>query len=192
MNKSQPIKNKEKLDRFKNFYIEEEYNPRNYMFISLGLNTALRVSDLLKFTWNDVYNFDNDCFRTHVKLIEQKTTKQSVIFLNSRIINSLNWYKSNALIKFLPDTFLFSNADNQHISRSTAYRIVHNAAVSCEIEGVISPHSLRKTFGYYAWKQGTSPVLLMDIYQHSSFEITKRYLGIEQDERDSVFRDVVI
>ena len=70
MNKSQPIKNKEKLDRFKNFYIEEEYNPRNYMFISLGLNTALRVSDLLKFTWNDVYNFDNGCFRTHVKLTE--------------------------------------------------------------------------------------------------------------------------
>ena len=192
MNKSQPIKNKEKLDRFKNFYIEEEYNPRNYMFISLGLNTALRVSDLLKFTWNDVYNFDNSCFRTHVKLTEQKTTKQSVIFLNSRIINSLSWYKSKELIKFLPDTFLFSNANNQHISRSTAYRIVHNAAVSCEIEGVISPHSLRKTFGYYAWKQGTSPVLLMDIYQHSSFEITKRYLGIEQDERDSVFRDVVI
>ena len=192
MNKSQPIKNKEKLDRFKNFYIEEEYNPRNYMFISLGLNTALRVSDLLKFTWNDVYNFDNDCFRTHVKLTEQKTTKQSVIFLNSRIINSLSWYKSKALIKFSPDTFLFSNDNNQHISRSTAYRIVHNAAVSCEIEGVISPHSLRKTFGYYAWKQGTSPVLLMDIYQHSSFEITKRYLGIEQDERDSVFRDVVI
>lgn len=192
MNKSQPIKNKEKLDRFKNFYIEEEYNPRNYMFISLGLNTALRVSDLLKFTWNDVYNFDNDCFRTHVKLTEQKTTKQSVIFLNSRIINSLSWYKSEEIIKFSPDTFLFSNDDNQHISRSTAYRIVHNAAVSCEIEGVISPHSLRKTFGYYAWKQGTSPVLLMDIYQHSSFEITKRYLGIEQDERDSVFRDVVI
>ena len=192
MNKSQPIKNKKKLDRFKNFYIEEEYNPRNYMFISLGLNTALRVSDLLKFTWNDVYNFDNDCFRTHVKLTEQKTTKQSVIFLNSRIINSLSWYKSEEIIKFSPDTFLFSNDDNQHISRSTAYRIVHNAAVSCEIEGVISPHSLRKTFGYYAWKQGTSPVLLMDIYQHSSFEITKRYLGIEQDERDSVFRDVVI
>lgn len=192
MNKSQPIKNKEKLDRFKNFYIEEEYNPRNYMFISLGLNTALRVSYLLKFTWNDVYNFDNDCFRTHVKLTEQKTTKQSVIFLNSRIINSLSWYKSEEIIKFSPDTFLFSNDDNQHISRSTAYRIVHNAAVSCEIEGVISPHSLRKTFGYYAWKQGTSPVLLMDIYQHSSFEITKRYLGIEQDERDSVFRDVVI
>ena len=126
MNKSQPIKNKEKLDRFKNFYIEEEYNPRNYMFISLGLNTALRVSDLLKFTWNDVYNFDNGCFRTHVKLTEQKTTKQSVIFLNSRIINSLSWYKSKALIKFLPETFLFSNADNRHISRSTAYRIVHN------------------------------------------------------------------
>ena len=193
MNKSQPIKNKEKLDRFKNFYIEEEYNPRNYMFISLGLNTALRVVGFAEIHMRMMYIIlINGCFRTHVKLTEQKTTKKSVIFLNSRIINSLSWYKSKALIKFLPDTFLFSNADNQHISRSTAYRIVHNAAVSCEIEGVISPHSLRKTFGYYAWKQGTSPVLLMDIYQHSSFEITKRYLGIEQDERDSVFRNVVI
>ena len=41
-------------------------------------------------------------------------------------------------------------------------------------------------------ESGTAPVLLMEIYQHSSFNITKRYLGIEQDERDSVFRDVVI
>ncbi len=27
----------------------------------------------------------------------------------------------------------------------------------------------------------------MDIYNHSSFDITKRYLGIGQDERDSIF-----
>ena len=34
---------------------------------------------------------------------------------------------------------------------------------------------------------GRAPALLMDIYNHSSYGVTKKYLGIEQDERDSLF-----
>lgn len=49
---------------------------------------------------------------------------------------------------------------------------------------------MRKTFGYYAWKYGTQPAVLMDIYNHSSYEITKRYLGIKQDDKDSVFLSI--
>jgi len=30
----------------------------------------------------------------------------------------------------------------------------------------------------------------MDLYNHSSFYITKRYLGISQDERDSIFHTI--
>ena len=48
----------------------------------------------------------------------------------------------------------------------------------------------RSTFGYHAWKQGTPPALLMNIYNHSSYQITKRYLGIEQDDRDDVFKNI--
>ena len=53
-------------------------------------------------------------------------------------------------------------------------------------------HNMRKTFGYQAWKQGVQPALLMSIYNHSSYEITKRYLGITQDERDEVFMNVLL
>lgn len=51
---------------------------------------------------------------------------------------------------------------------------------------------LSKTFGYYAWKQGTPPALLMDIYNHSSYRITKRYLCIDQDDKDKVFEHVCL
>ena len=76
------------------------------------------------------------------------------------------------------------------LSRYQAYRIVRKAAEVVGIEDIIRCHSLRKTFGYHAWKMGTPPALLMEIYNHSSFQITKHYLGIEQDDKDAVFRDI--
>ena len=60
------------------------------------------------------------------------------------------------------------------------------------LEEHVSCHSLRKTFGYHAWKQGVPPVMLMKIFNHSSYQITIRYLCIEQDEKDEVFRNIAL
>ncbi len=93
-----------------------------------------------------------------------------------------------------PDSFLFpgGRGSDKPLSRVQAYRIISRAAEYCHIEGVVSCHSMRKTFGYHAWQHGISSVLLMNIYNHSSFEVTKRYLGIEQDDRDKVFESILL
>ena len=93
------------------------------------------------------------------------------------------------------DEFIFCNPfdRHRHLSRSQAYRIISKAAKeSLENPKHISCHSLRKTFGYQAWKKGVQPALLMNIFNHSSYTVTQRYLGISQDERDQVFQTVVL
>lgn len=76
------------------------------------------------------------------------------------------------------------------LSRYQAYRMITAAAKALNLGEHISCHSLRKTFGYHAWKQGANQVMLMTIFNHSSFAITRRYLCIDQDEKDSIFRTI--
>lgn len=196
MNTAQPIRNVEDLHHFKEYYRGICPNKRNYLLMVMGLNTALRISDILNLRWGDVYDFDVKRYKEHLCIVEQKTDKRSVILINQNIKEALTEYKESLDRQGRnPDAgvFLFeSNRQGSSISRVQAFRIVKKAAEACHLEGAVSCHSLRKTFGYHAWQQGIQPALLMNIYNHSSFQITVRYLGIEQDDRDSIFRNINI
>lgn len=197
MNTAQPIRKEEDLQHFKEYYRVEYPNQRNYLLLVMGLNTALRISDILSLRWGDVYDFKLKRYREHLCITEQKTDKKSVIYINQNIKRALIDYKDYLTgQKKHPseEVFLFESGTKKGcpISRVQAFRIVKKAAAACQLEGVVSCHSLRKTFGYYAWQQGIKPALLMNIYNHSSFQITIRYLGIEQDDRDSIFRNIEI
>ena len=67
MGTTQPIRNRKELQKFSTYYQTVKPHPRNYALIILGLNTALRISDLLQLQWFDVYVFTpavfvNICF----------------------------------------------------------------------------------------------------------------------------------
>lgn len=187
MGTTQPIRNRKELQKFSTYYQTVKPHPRNYALIILGLNTALRISDLLQLQWSDVYDFYTQRFREHLLILEQKTGKQNYIALNKNAKNALRWYM-DACFPQESDYLFCKNTDRQHpINRSQAYRIVKEAAAQTTNSRMVSCHSMRKTFGYHAWKQGTQPALLMGLFNHSSYDVTKRYLGIEQDEKDSVY-----
>ena len=170
MSTTSPIRKEEDLQRFRNYYLEKG-KMRNYLLIVVGLNTALRIGDVLS-----------------LQVVEQKTGKTNQIALNDCVLHALRQCYNGQKA----DEYLFYSAchKNQPISRSQAWRIVRQAAEETGLDGNVSCHSLRKTFGYHAWKQGVPPAMLMMIYNHSSYQITKRYLGIIQEEKDDVFYHV--
>lgn len=186
MSTTQPIKDRDTLEKFRNYYKDTEYKPRNYAMIVLGLNSALRISDMLKLRWCDVY--ENGNYRGHICVVEKKTGKENILAVNGKSVEALEMYR-NTLSEFNESDYIFCSQKCPHepISRSQAFRIIKKAAQYCGLNNHVSCHSLRKTFGYYAWKDGTPPALLMSIYNHSSYEITKRYLCIDQIEKDEVY-----
>lgn len=187
MSTTQPIRNLEELEQLKNYYLNVSPNLRNYALICAGINTALRISDIRLLKWEDVYDFKRKRFREHLTLTEQKTGKQNCIAMNESLIHALSLYM-DSLKSVSQESYIFTgNGRTTPISRSQAFRIIRDAAQDMHLSQSVSCHSLRKTFGYHAWRIGVAPVVIMNIYNHSSFRITTRYLGIEQDDKDSAF-----
>jgi len=186
---TEPIRNKQQLRELAQYFLSKgQY--RNYAMIVLGSCTALRISDLLKLRWEDVRDTQMGEFFSHITLTEKKTGKHKKIALSKEAVSALKQYALHAQAQ---GEYIFSNGRKKEkpISRVQAWRIIKAAVLAVGIKGKISCHSLRKTFGYHAYLSGkVQPILLMTIFNHSSFEITKRYLGITQDEVDRVYLEI--
>ena len=191
---SEPIRSKKDVKKIINHYFNLGHW-RNYVLIVMGINTALRISDMLRLRWSDVYDFDRKHLRKHLTLLETKTGKRQTIVLNDAVVKALMIYFPYRK-ETVREAFLFpSNRRGGRellgpISRQQANRIIKEAARKSRTAEKVSCHSLRKTFGYHAWRAGVQVAVIMEIYNHSSYAVTRRYLGIGQDERDAVYRKV--
>ena len=187
MSLTQPIRCRKQVHAIENFYFLRN-EIRNYVLIVLSINTALRICDLLRLTWDDVYDFDNKRFRVRIDITEQKTGKRKLVTLNCKVISALTAFLASAERGRV--LFISRNGNNKAICRQQAYRIIRAAAEALDFTTRVSCHSLRKTFGYFAWKAGVSPMIIMKIYNHSSLAVTQLYLGITQDNIDNCYHEI--
>ena len=192
MSKSEPLKDCRDIKKIKEYFLNNN-DLRDYVLFTIGINTALRIGDLLRLTWRDVYDFQTNQFLTHLIIQEQKTKKRNIILLNGNVQDALNRLKKD-IQPIEPYNYLFQSRKKRGfpINRSRAYTIIKKAVVANNIKGNICCHSMRKTFGYHAWKKGVPPALIMEIYNHSSIDVTKRYLSIDQDDKDTVFGKMLL
>lgn len=178
MNEVQPIRDKEKIEEMKNKLLKDSY--RNYLLFLVGINTGLRIGDLLKLKVEDVKN------KSHIILKEQKTGKIKKFYINSQLREEFDRY-----IQGMEDQeYLFKSqkGDNKPISRVQAYRILNNASEKVGLED-IGTHTLRKTFGYWHYKQYKDVALLQELFNHSAPSVTLKYIGINQDIMDKTIED---
>ena len=184
---TEPIRSKENIRKLGRYFLDHGQF-RDYALLVLGIHTALRISDLLKLRWADVYDENRKEFYSHISLTEHKTGKEKTIALNPCAIKALRIYFPYRKSEYI---FVSRNDGNHPITRQQAWRVIRDACTAVGLSGKISCHSLRKTFGYHAWKSGeVSPVVLMQIYNHCDYEVTKRYLGVAQDDLDKAYLEI--
>lgn len=182
----QPIRDKNKIEEMK---IElRKKGTRDYLLFVTGINTGLRISDIIKLRVLDVLNEDRTV-KSHITIIEQKTSKRKKFKINATLVVEFLEYTKN--MKMTDYLFVSRKGNNNHITRVQAYRILNEVALRIGLEE-IGTHTLRKTFGYWFYKKTKDIAMLQKLFNHSSPSITLAYIGIEQDEIDEAYEEFAI
>lgn len=162
-------------------------NPRDLCLFTLGINTNLRASDLVKITIDQVAHLEPGealCVK------EKKTGKLRCISLNQMVITAI----AN-LINHLPDStgLLFQSRKGQgKLAPSSINYMVKGWCRKIGLKGNYGAHSLRKTFGYiHRTKFNTDIPTLMIMFNHSSQKQTLDYLGVQPTEiKNAYMREI--
>lgn len=148
---------------------------RNYVMYMFGIYSGLRISDILKLHVRDVRN------KKYINIREKKTGKEKRFILNKNLKKVIDSYIEDK--KDYEYLFRNNRKVNQPLSRQQAYNILADAGGKFGLDS-IGTHTLRKTFGYHFYQQTRDAITLMEIFNHATMDITLRYIGIIQDNKD--------
>ena len=189
----QPIKDKRKLQRM--MKVLEDQNPRNALLFRVGLNTILRIQDILDLKVNNIFH-DDGRFRLYLSLFERKTRKSKSRQMKNIKLNSLLRKELKEYVEFFELTsedyifFSLHNPDN-NLDRVEAWRMLKKAADKVGIEN-FGTHSMRKPLAWTIYKQTKDISLVMIMLNHNSPKTTLRYLGITQESIDKTYEEFAI
>lgn len=167
--------------------LERDRQYKFQLLFAVGCFTGLRIGDILKLRWEDVWNCDA------MELVEGKTKKIRKIKLNSALVEIINRLHEKMGIEN-DQELLFANK-----TKTKAFNIQYVNRKLKEIAKLylptnrisISSHLFRKTLGRHVWELNDysekSLLLLGELFNHSSIKITKIYLGIKEEEIGDVY-----
>ena len=176
----EPIRDKRKIELVK--VILKKNGFRDYMLFLMGINSGLRISDILALNVGDVKG------RNFIQITEKKTGKFKKFPINSKLRPMFTEFTKN----MNAEEPLFQSIRGNRLERTAAYRIINEACQILGIESLIGTHTLRKTFGYHHYQKFKDVVILQKIFNHSNPEITLRYIGIEEDEIFESYKNFIL
>ena len=161
--------------------LAKDGNYKISLLIALGCFTGLRISDILALRWNQIL------YAEEFTIIEKKTGKKRTLRLNPQLQKHIQECYEQIKPIGIKAPILVSQ-------KGTVFTIQRINVILKEIKKKyrlkvknFSCHSLRKTFGRQVYTMNgenseLALVKLMELFNHSSIAITKRYLGLRQEE----------
>lgn len=171
--------------------LKKDGKMRDCLLIATGCYLGLRASDLLNLKWKDVYGKDE------LLLEEQKTKKIRQMTINPFLkevfesaFEKINKGPGNAL-----ERYLFENRNRGRLSIQYVNRNLHAIFEKYKVNVKNgSTHTLRKTFGKRVWemdgKSERALIYLSQIFNHSSVHITRKYIGIVQEDISNIYMNL--
>ena len=176
----EPIKNIKDIKRIKQ-YLQGKQNKRDYLMFVLGINTGLRIGDLLALRIDDVLEPGTMTIKHSVPIREQKTGKIREFELNVAAREAIALYLETTP-EWNTAEFLFqSRKGNGPLTTRAAHKIIKTTLRDLGIKGNYGTHSLRKTFGYHRYSNNVKLETLQKLFNHSSPAVTLRYIGITRE-----------
>lgn len=182
----QPIRDLDVLQRMYEIARQHDANKDDKevsweLILLVGFNTSLRISDLRRFKVVDLRG------RDYAQIKAQKTGKEARILINPGARRGLNRLLAGRRDS---DWVLGSRQKDslthaeKAITRQRAYQIINRIARQAGVQERVGCHTLRKTFGFWYYKQTGDVVSLQRILGHTSRRDTLVYIGVVQDEID--------
>lgn len=161
------------------------------LYVRISFCTALRASDVLSLTWSDIIN------RASLTKREQKTGKTRKIVFN---LNTQDRFDELYMLLKRPnpaELIFYNRHTGKPFTLQYINRIIKEWKEQYGIKiGNFSTHSFRKAFGRYVYEKSSNKsealVLLNSILCHSTLDVTKVYIGLREDEIQSVFSSIAI
>lgn len=175
----EPIKQTKDIKRVKQFLLGKQ-SKRDYLMFVMGINTGLRIGDLLNLQIGDILE-EGGTIKKAVYIQEQKTGKHREFELNQAAREAIELYL-DTLVGFDREDWLFrSRKGTGPITTRSAHKIIKTTLRDLGIQGNYGTHSLRKTFGYHRYVNNVKLETLQKIFNHSSPATTLSYLGITRE-----------
>lgn len=174
-------------------YKKGKYSYRNYMLWFFGVYLGLRISDILLRQVRDIRHDNTLYFR------DTKTNKENYITIPDEYVKDIRDYIKD----MRQHEYLFASRKyikkkdfrgevlciKKPISRQQAYNIISQACYHFGLTNV-GTHTMRKTFGYFLYKETNDIVLVQDMLNHTNPSYTKRYIGITQEDKSIARRGI--
>ena len=204
------FRTKEEIDSiFKvlNKHIEEAENDnqrqiacRNKLLFLIGMNIGIRASDLRTLRWEFFFEKKKDGtleFKDFYVLQPMKQRKQKKfvkLFFNQTVRTAINNYMSEYPIEDLNDYLFASRKGDEPIVVQSLCRIIKDTAIEAGIKQNIGSHSLRKTWGFWCFHEAEDKnkalVILQRCFNHSSTQVTMKYIGLMDDEISDMYNSI--